>query len=64
MHENSREKVIWFKNHYLDTTHKLDILDVGSLDSDGNYNSSDIFISFLLSFIKALVLCLSSFTIP
>lgn len=33
----------WFKNTYLNTSSKLDILDVGSLDSKGTYNYSDIF---------------------
>ena len=33
----------WFKNTYLSTSSKLDILDVGSLDGTGNYNYSDIF---------------------
>jgi len=43
MHENSHSKMEWFKNTYLNTSRKLDILDVGSLDSNGNYNYSDIF---------------------
>lgn len=43
MHENSREKMKWFKNHYLNISSKLNILDVGSLDGKGNYNYSDIF---------------------
>ena len=33
----------WFKKTYLNTSNKLDILDVGSLDGKGNYNYSDIF---------------------
>ena len=33
----------WFKNTYLDTSKKLSILDVGSLDTTGSYNYSDIF---------------------
>lgn len=33
----------WFKNTYLNTSNKLNILDVGSLDKKGNYNYSDIF---------------------
>ena len=33
----------WFKNTYLDTSKKISILDVGSLDTSGSYNYSDIF---------------------
>lgn len=43
MHKNSHSKMEWFKNTYLDTSSKLSILDVGSLDKNGNYNYSDIF---------------------
>lgn len=43
MHKNSHSKMEWFKNTYLTTSHKLDILDVGSLDGKGNNNYSDIF---------------------
>ncbi|WP_407423089.1 class I SAM-dependent methyltransferase [Methanobrevibacter sp.] len=43
MHKNSHSKMEWFKNTYLNTSKKLDILDVGSLDSNGDYNYSDIF---------------------
>lgn len=43
MHENSRSKMNWFKNTYLNIDDKLEILDVGSLDAKGNYNYSDIF---------------------
>ena len=43
MHKNSHSKMEWFKNTYLTTSNKLDILDVGSLDGKGNYNYSDIF---------------------
>ena len=43
MHKSSHSKMEWFKNTYLDTSNKLDILDVGSLDTKGNYNYSDIF---------------------
>ena len=43
MHKNSHSKMEWFKNTYLSTSSKLDILDVGSLDGNGNYNYSDIF---------------------
>lgn len=43
MHKNSHSKMEWFKNTFLSTSRKLDILDVGSLDFKGNYNYSDIF---------------------
>ena len=43
MHKNSHSKIEWFKKPYLNTSNKLDILDVGSLDGKGNYNYSDIF---------------------
>lgn len=43
MHKNSHTKMEWFKNTYLSTSKKLEILDVGSLDGKGNYNYSDIF---------------------
>ena len=43
MHKNSHAKMEWFKNTYLNSSSKLDILDVGSLDGKGNYNYSDIF---------------------
>lgn len=43
MHKNSHSKMEWFKKTYLNTSNKLDILDVGSLDGKGNYNYSDIF---------------------
>lgn len=43
MHKNSHSKMEWFKNTYLSTSAKLDVLDVGSLDGNGNYNYSDIF---------------------
>ena len=43
MHKSSHSKMEWFKNTYLNISHKLDILDVGSLDTKGNYNYSDIF---------------------
>ena len=43
MHKNSHSKMELFKNTYLNKSKKLDILDVGSLDSKGNYNYSDIF---------------------
>lgn len=43
MHKNSHEKMEWFKNTYLNVANSLEILDVGSLDGQGNYNYSDIF---------------------
>ena len=43
MHKNSHKKMEWFKRTYLNTSSKLDVLDVGSLDGKGNYNYSDIF---------------------
>lgn len=43
MHRNSHSKMAKFKNAYLSTDDKLEILDVGSLDYNGNYNYSDIF---------------------
>ena len=43
MHKNSRSKMLWFKNTYLSNSGKLNILDVGSLDTKGNYNYSDLF---------------------
>ena len=43
MHKNSHSKMEWFKNTYLSSANKLEILDVGSLDTSGNYNYSDIF---------------------
>lgn len=42
MHKNSHAKMEWFKTTYLNTSSKLDVLDVGSLDGQ-NYNYSDIF---------------------
>ena len=43
MHKNSHSKMEWFKNTYLSTSSKLNILDVGSLDRKGDFNYSDIF---------------------
>ena len=43
MHKNSHSKMEWFKNTYLSSSNNLEILDVGSLDTSGNYNYSDIF---------------------
>ena len=43
MHKNSHSKMEWFKNTYLSVADNLNILDVGSLDTKGTYNYSDIF---------------------
>lgn len=43
MHKNSYLKMKWFKNTYLDTSKKLNILDIGSLDKTGNFNYSTLF---------------------
>ena len=43
MHKNSHSKMEWFKNTYLGNSIKLNILDVGSLDTKCSYNYSDIF---------------------
>ena len=43
MHKNSHSKMEWFKNTYLSNSDYLNILDVGSLDINGDYNYSDIF---------------------
>lgn len=43
MHKSSHSKMQWFKETYLDISENLEILDVGSLDPQGNYNYSDIF---------------------
>lgn len=43
MHNSSYSKMEWFKNTYLDVSNNLNILDVGSLDYDGNFNYSTIF---------------------
>lgn len=43
MHKSSHSKMEWFKNTYLDKSRHLEVLDVGSLDPNGNYNYSDIF---------------------
>ncbi len=43
MHRNSHSKMQWFKNTYLSTSSELNILDVGSLDRQGDFNYSDIF---------------------
>ena len=43
MHRNSHTKMEWFKNTYLSTSKKLDILDIGLLDTKSNYSYSNIF---------------------
>lgn len=43
MHKNSYLKMKWFKENYLDSTKNLNILDVGSLSGDTDYNYSNIF---------------------
>ena len=43
MHKNSYSKMKWFKDTYLTETDKLDILDVGSLDTSEKYNYRNIF---------------------
>ena len=44
MHKTSYEKMLWFKNTYLDTSLSLSILDIGSLDNTGNdFNYKSIF---------------------
>lgn len=43
MHKNSYSKMEWFKNTYLSIVNNLEILDVGSLNSSGDYNYSSIF---------------------
>lgn len=43
MHESSYLKMEWFKNNYLDVSRNLKILDVGSLNYDGDTNYSHIF---------------------
>lgn len=44
MHKSSHDKMLWFKNNFLDKNNYLKILDVGSLDtSKDNYNYKSIF---------------------
>ena len=44
MHKSSHDKMLWFKNNFLDKNNYLKILDVGSLDtSEDNYNYKSIF---------------------
>ena len=44
MHKGSHEKMLWFKNNFLDENDYLKVLDIGSLDTSGNdYNYKSIF---------------------
>lgn len=44
MHKTTYDKMLWFKNTYLNSSNDLDILDIGSLDtSNKNYNYRSIF---------------------
>lgn len=43
MHKTSYLKMEWFKNKYLNTSTNLTILDVGSLDKNGDFNYRKIF---------------------
>lgn len=44
MHKTTYDKMLWFKNTYLDSSKDLKILDIGSLDTTGkNYNYKSIF---------------------
>ena len=43
MHKSSYLKMKWFKNKYLKNFKDLNILDVGSLDSKGDFNYREIF---------------------
>lgn len=44
MHKSSHDKMLWFKNNFLDKNNYLKILDIGSLDTSGNdYNYKSIF---------------------
>lgn len=44
MHKTTYDKMTWFKNIYLNSSKKLDILDMGSLDTTNkNYNYRSIF---------------------
>lgn len=44
MHKTTYDKMLWFKNHYLNGLNGLNILDIGSLDTTGkNYNYKSIF---------------------
>lgn len=43
MHKSTYDKMNWFKSTFLDKNNTLDILDVGSLDREGNKNYKSIF---------------------
>lgn len=43
MHKSSYSKMIWFKNSFLSDKKHIKILDVGSLDKNGDYNYKSIF---------------------
>lgn len=43
MHKNSYSKMKWFKETYLNNDDKLEILDVGSIDSSKEFKYKDIF---------------------
>lgn len=44
MHKTTHDKMLWFKNIYLNSSKDLNILDIGSLDTTGkNYNYRSIF---------------------
>ena len=44
MHKSTYDKMLWFKNIYLDVSNSLSILDIGSLDTTGrNFNYKSIF---------------------
>lgn len=43
MQESSYSKIMWFKDSYLSINENLKILEIGSLDKYGYYNSRDIF---------------------
>lgn len=44
MHKTSHDKMLWFKNNFLNKNDYLKVLDIGSLDTSGdNYNYKSIF---------------------
>lgn len=44
MHKTTYDKMLWFKNIYLNSSKDLNILDIGSLDTSGkNFNYKSIF---------------------
>lgn len=43
MHKNAYSKMKWFKETYLNIDENLDILDVNSIDSTGEYDYKEIF---------------------